>query len=80
LAFQAVVLLTVFAWVGPATINALAGRGAEAPPAERAAAELSIYVAWTTRWLLLSAFPAVALAVMTRRPVRDAFRPAARQS
>ena len=80
LAFQAIVLLTVFAWVGPVTVNALAGRGAGASPVGRATTETAIYVAWTARWLLLSFFPAVALAVITRPAMRSAFRASTKEA
>ena len=80
LVVQGLVLLTVFAWVGPVMINATAGGASSAASVNRAAAELSIYVNWTVRWLVLSAFPAVALAVMSRRIARDAFGAAPKQA
>jgi serine/threonine-protein kinase len=67
LVFQVLVLLCVVAWVGPVTVGAV-------PPAERASRELFVYVEWVLRWFVLSIFPAAVLAVMTRRPVREAFQ------
>jgi serine/threonine protein kinase len=73
LVFQVLVLLSVLAWVGPATVNATAGRGPTLSPEERASIELPLYVGAALRWLVLSVFPASVLALMTRRPVREAF-------
>jgi hypothetical protein len=75
LVFQVFVLLTVFAWAGPAIINAVNPKGPTPTTVERATAELRVYINWTVRWLALSVFPAMVLAVMTRRAVRDAFPP-----
>ena len=73
LVFQALVMLSVFAWAGPVTARAMASAAAAAEPARRAALELSVHVAWMIRWVSLSLFPAAVLFVMTRRHVRDAF-------
>jgi hypothetical protein len=78
LALQVLVLLTVFAWVGPATLNAAAARNAGVPAGDPTSQELWMYVAWLVRWVALSLFPAAVLAVMTRRQVREAFGPGAR--
>jgi serine/threonine protein kinase len=73
LVFQVLVLLSVLAWVGPITVNATPGRGPTLTSGERASVELPLYVGATLRWLVLSVFPASVLALMTRRPVREAF-------
>jgi hypothetical protein len=73
LSVQLLVLLMILAWAGPAMANALAPSAGTPSPADRAAHELGVYVAWLARWLALSAFPAAVLAVMTRPPVRRAF-------
>jgi hypothetical protein len=77
LAFQLIVLIVAVAWIGPATVNAITAGGAQASPGDRSALEASVYLSWATRWLVLSLFPAIALFVMTRRRVRDAFAHAA---
>jgi serine/threonine protein kinase len=73
LVFQVFVLLTVFAWAGPTILNATNPKGPTPTTVERATRELHVYINWTVRWLALSVFPAMALAVMTRRAGRDAF-------
>jgi hypothetical protein len=73
LSFQLLVLLLAVAWVQPATVNELAANGLAATSVERAAVEGPILREWTLQWCLLSLFPAVALFVMTRRRVREAF-------
>ena len=73
LAFQALVILLVFAWAGPATVNAMVSASPSLRPEDRTGIELSVYVWAGVRWLALSVFPAAVLALMLRRQVRRAF-------
>jgi hypothetical protein len=75
LVLQAVVLLLALAWVAPATAGHQLASGAA--PSARATVESSIATQWLVLWFGLSLFPAVALGVLARRRVRQAYESAA---
>ena len=77
LLLQAIVLLVALAWIEPATAEHLLAQRSAARGGGRAAVELSLATQWLLQWLVLSLFPAIALAVLTRRHLRDAFDAAA---
>jgi hypothetical protein len=76
LAFQLAVLLVALAWAAPVTASHLASRALASPDA-RTSIEASVTMEWLVQWLVLSLFPGIALAVMARPKVREAFDRAA---
>jgi serine/threonine protein kinase len=79
LVLQCVVLLAGLLWVGPATAGYWVpdGGDAVAAGAARSAHRAALATRWIGQALLLGLFPAAALAVMTRRTVRETFDAAA---